>query len=251
MPSEQPGKSSGAAGAQGAAQSPLRSPFASEIAFAAAAVDSVSAPLPPAEQSYADQITNRDRRAQFAAGRSAARLALQAFRSELGTAAIPRSERGVPLWPEGIVGSISHVATVAAAAVGPQERYFGIGLDLERASRMITPRIAAHICLPEEHEWAETDPDLRQQRLVALFSAKEALYKAVHPHWQVFLAFKDARLRYDPLSGAFDAEVLRMRRNNQLLPAPEALRSVRILSLQLPCDAQETLIVSGCAVPRS
>src|SRR6267143_829697 len=80
------------------------------------------------EQSLGPRAVER-RRVYFSMGRAAAREAL----AELGIygIAIERGPSGEPLWPDGIVGAISHAGDVAIAIVGRQNDYAGLGIDAE------------------------------------------------------------------------------------------------------------------------
>ncbi|KGK58334.1 phosphopantetheinyl transferase [Xanthomonas cannabis pv. phaseoli] len=76
----------------------------------------------------------RKRQAEYFFGRLAARLALRQKSLipldsllQIGTGSARE-----PVWPAMAVGSISHTAELAAAAVAPQARWRGVGIDLER-----------------------------------------------------------------------------------------------------------------------
>jgi 4'-phosphopantetheinyl transferase EntD len=62
----------------------------------------------------------------------AARLVARELLAELGIfdADLPRSPSGAPVWPAGIVGSLSHDGEIAVAAVARAEVYAGIGIDV-------------------------------------------------------------------------------------------------------------------------
>jgi 4'-phosphopantetheinyl transferase EntD len=105
----------------------------------------------------------------------AARLAAREALASLGgpaDAPLPRSPGRFPIWPQGFVGSLAHDETVAVAACARASDYAGLGVDVEPAGP-----------LPEEvAEIALFGPELRdpaQGR--AIFCAKEAVYKAIHP----------------------------------------------------------------------
>src|SRR5580692_7617313 len=72
------------------------------------------------------------RRAEFVAGRLCAREALAALGAP--STRVPRGIDGAPEWPTGFVGSISHTAELAFAAVAPAAEARGLGLDVERTS---------------------------------------------------------------------------------------------------------------------
>ncbi|MFG2985989.1 4'-phosphopantetheinyl transferase superfamily protein [Streptomyces sp. NPDC048258] len=107
------------------------------------------------------------RRREFAAGRLAARRAVAALGGRPG----PVLRAGCrPLFAPAVEGSLSHSGGWAVAAVGPGRRFAGVGVDLETgASRpVLGPRTARLFCSPDDDA----------SDLLALFSAKESVYKA-------------------------------------------------------------------------
>src|SRR4051812_40427195 len=84
------------------------------VAGAEAFDDSAPAPLFPVEAELVAAAGTR-RRAEFATARACARTAL----GKLGHApvAVPRGDRGAPVWPAGIVGSLTHCDGYRAATV--------------------------------------------------------------------------------------------------------------------------------------
>lgn len=137
------------------------------------------------------------RRREFSAGRCCARQALR----ELGCAdtAIIHDQNGAPVWPQGIVGSITHSAMHAAAAAAKASRLHGLGIDLETVSRVSTAITDKILTDPEKKRLWQLPDDTAQQRLLALFfSAKEAIYKCLHPLLQCQIGFADARIECVP-----------------------------------------------------
>ena len=111
------------------------------------------------------------RLAEFAAGRTAARRAMAALGVPMAT--IPMGEDRAPIWPQGVVGSISHCAGACMAVAGRPSDFAGIGLDLEPAqplARDLWPTILR----PEEVAADGLDA-------LRIFVAKEAAYKAQYP----------------------------------------------------------------------
>ena len=119
------------------------------------------------------------RLAEFAAGRSAARAAMQA----LGhiAAAIPMAKTRAPIWPQGVTGSISHCADACFAIVGKSSDYQGLGLDLE-PNQPLPLDLWPTILRPEElQEMAHLRHEQAAHRALQIFTAKEAAYKAQYP----------------------------------------------------------------------
>ncbi len=166
------------------------------------------APCDPREEALVSARAVEKRHRELRAGRHAAHLALARAGCADHAAPILRGPRNEPLWPDGWVGAITHADVWVGAAVAPRARAAGIGVDVESLARTTGSDITHLVCLPEEVPWVAGHPD----RLRALFSAKETVFKALYPIGGVFLDFKDARLLWrdgDPEgAGTFDAELL-------------------------------------------
>lgn len=147
------------------------------------------------------------RRGEFTTARHCARQALTGLGAPAG--AILTGERGAPLWPDGVVGSITHCDGYRAAVVARLARIASIGVDAEPALPLPAGVLDA-VALPDEQveikELLESAPEVRWDRL--LFSAKESVYKAWFPLTRRFLEFEEARLVFDPAGGTFTAHLL-------------------------------------------
>jgi 4'-phosphopantetheinyl transferase EntD len=116
---------------------------------------------------------------EFAAGRLCARRALAEF-GIVGFALKMAPDR-VPLWPESMVGSISHTRGFAAAVVAERRRFSSLGVDVEAAGG-VKRELWRHICIPAESAWLESLPEAARACAATLvFSAKEAFYKCQYP----------------------------------------------------------------------
>jgi enterobactin synthetase component D len=134
------------------------------------------------------------RRAEFLAGRLAARHALQ--RLGLGAEAGPgRCEDGSPSWPEPAVGSITHGAGRALCAVARRADFRSLGIDAERLlDECAKPELLARICADDERRVLLGLPLSEPQRVSVAFSAKESLFKCLYPLVQRFTDFSSARV---------------------------------------------------------
>lgn len=140
----------------------------------------------PAERAATTRM-RAPRRREFAAGRRAARAAM----AELGLplAAIPMAADRAPLWPEGVIGTISHDDENCLAVIGRRADWAGLGLDLEPALPLPEDLVAT-ICDPGEAADA--------QAARAIFCAKEASYKAISHRIDRVPGFLDMRVRLGP-----------------------------------------------------
>lgn len=157
----------------------------------------------PAEVAALGPATYKRTR-EFRAGRSCARGA----RERLGLPASPvlRGERGEPLWPEGVVGSITHCAGYCACALSPSSLLAGLGIDAEPDAPLPAGVLEA-VAGPGERVGLERlsreRPALNWGRL--LFSAKESVYKACLGPGPA--SFEDATIVIDPEGGSFRADL--------------------------------------------
>ena len=137
------------------------------------------------------------RRLEFAQGRACARAALESL--GLPPVAIPTGSNREPLWPESVVGSITHTDGAAAAVVGHGAQFAGLGLDMESAEPLGEDLIEL-ICRPDE----EGRKDGKHAKL--LFSIKEAIYKCIYPTVRTFVDFQEMKVEVDSGSHRFAAE---------------------------------------------
>jgi len=164
----------------------------------------------PEEQGLVSPRAAEKRRREFSLGRAAAH---EAIRSLLGDSPHPvrKGANGEPLWPEGLVGSITHSGNTAAAAVGRRRDTEGIGIDLEALSKRVSFSISRKVCTEQELGWVQGAgrPEEENLRLRMIFSAKESVYKALFPTGRIFLGFQDAELAWDSRERRFLGRLLK------------------------------------------
>lgn len=148
--------------------------------------------LHPLEQAVVSHSV-RVRKAEFGDARWCAHRALK----ELGLGnglPVLRGDRGMPLWPDGVCGSLTHTNGFRAAVVAPTWAVRSMGLDAEPAQPLpegILGSIARPGELPRLEKLAEAGV-VAPDRL--LFCAKEATYKAWFPMTHRWLGFEDAEI---------------------------------------------------------
>jgi 4'-phosphopantetheinyl transferase EntD len=147
------------------------------------------------------------RRREFVTGRVCAREALALL--GVGPRAIPSGPKGDPVWPEGVVGSITHCEGYRACAVGRGSDFATLGVDAE-VDAPLPEGLLGDIALPEERRrlaaLARERPGASWDRL--LFSIKESVYKAWFPLAERWLGFEDATVTIDPAECTFSARLL-------------------------------------------
>ncbi|MBF4618535.1 4'-phosphopantetheinyl transferase superfamily protein [Clavibacter sp. VKM Ac-2873] len=168
-------------------------------------------PMHPTEASAVARAVP-SRRREFAATRACARTALAALQVLAGEAAadapgsplvaIPKGRGGDPVWPRGVIGSLTHCAGYRAAVVAGRDALRTIGIDAE-----------PHAPLPAEARdvvgWADElapHPPLGTDVHAdcVLFSAKESVGKAHYARYREWLGFADLHVTLHP-GGAFTA----------------------------------------------
>ena len=165
-----------------------------------------SHPVLPAEEPFVVGAAIR-RRQEFAAVRHCARQGLSA----LGLPSVPvRSDsRGAPVWPDGVVGSMTHIAGYCAAAVATAGEFCAVGIDAESHRRLPTDVIIL-VCSEAERQHvrrlAAAVPHVSWE--VVVFSAKESAYKTWYPLTLGWLDYDDVAIQIDPGRRRFIARVL-------------------------------------------
>ena len=126
---------------------------------------------------------------EFAAGRLCARRALAEF--GITQFALKMAPDRVPVWPDSMVGSITHTLGFGAAVVAERRRFGSLGIDVEAAGG-VKRELWRHICVPAESAWLESLPQAAQTSAATLlFSAKEAFYKCQYPVTKERMTFAD------------------------------------------------------------
>lgn len=176
------------------------------VASAEAFDDPPDAVLFPEEEAVISRAVEKRRR-EFRTVRHCARLAL----GELGIApvAVLPGEHREPLWPPGIVGSMTHCAGYRAAAVARGRDLLSIGIDAE-PHEPLPADVLGLIALGEEQAsltgLAAAERTRCWDRL--LFCAKETVYKAWFPLTHRWLGFQDVAITIDPVEGTFAVRLL-------------------------------------------
>ncbi|CAD5296193.1 Enterobactin synthetase component D [Bosea sp. 62] len=129
------------------------------------------------------------RRAEWLAGRCCASEALRLLTGQ-GTCPGMAPDRS-PVWPEGTLGSISHSGDVAVAIAAHTGSCLGIGIDIERImDGQAASEIAPEALTPWECRHLANDPF----SITLAFSAKESLFKALHPLLRRPMSFRASEL---------------------------------------------------------
>jgi len=178
--------------------------FAEPVVTVSATEAMESGALLPAEAACIPRALSKRRR-EFTAGRLCAREAL----AQLGIHGFPLvvGEARVPVWPPGVVGSISHCRGFCGVAVARADAVAGLGLDVERAEAL-EPELVARICTPRERERLRARAGAPDPGKLT-FCAKESFYKCYFPLTREFLGFQDVEVEFEPDQRGFRARLVR------------------------------------------
>lgn len=133
------------------------------------------------------------RQAEYLAGRVAAMNALADFGVVSEQVLIGRNRS--PIWPTKFFGAISHTDKSAFALVGKKTHYRYVGIDCEHVFSSETAlEVEPMILNASEKTYLSMLGVDYLCFLTLTFSAKETLFKALHPHVQEYFDFDAAEI---------------------------------------------------------
>ena len=202
----------------------IESLFSDPVITLAATPEMWSGTLLPEEEACLSPRAVPKRRREFTAGRVCARTAL--LRLGVRDFPIVAGPDRAPVWPPGVVGSLSHCGDYCGVALARRGAIAGVGLDVERA-RPLQGRVVEIICTEAERRKLDALPDLSSGLwAMIVFSAKESTYKCYHPLMKTFLDFHDVEIDLTPEDSSFTARVLKARGADGG-PAAPGIRTLR------------------------
>lgn len=144
------------------------------------------------------------RRREFLTVRACARAAMQDLRQT--PVPILPSTGGAPLWPVGLVGSMTHCTGYRAAAVARAADVVSLGIDAEPNSPL-PDGVLEQAALPDDLPALVHIQRLGVAADRLLFSAKEAVFKTWYPVTHRWLDFEDVHVELRP-DGTFTAHLM-------------------------------------------
>ncbi|WP_305810507.1 4'-phosphopantetheinyl transferase family protein [Photobacterium leiognathi] len=139
------------------------------------------------------QRSAKKRQAEFIAGRYLAKLCLMELTGRYSNVAIGAHRE--PLWPNGLVGAISHTYSKAVALVAKKDDFPFIGIDVEHwLDRETSLKVGADIYDGNELDLLMTQGLSLEVATSLIFSAKESLFKATFPFIGHYFGFESARV---------------------------------------------------------
>ncbi len=140
----------------------------------------------PEEISYV-QDTVQKRQREFHAGRKLARRALHEI-AQIDPPILMDKNR-LPVWPPGILGSISHTNEYVVVAVGYRRLIANLGIDIAEENSVDCDLRSEILSVAE----ISSDPQSTIDLTVS-FSIKEAIFKSVFPVYLRYFEFTDIRI---------------------------------------------------------
>ncbi len=155
---------------------PLSMPHLTIVGFAFRILDPWK---PPHDLPHQLRQAVPKRQAEFVAGRKAAAAACRLLGIEASNLPIGLDRR--PVWPPDTVGSISHSDSLAVAVIARRAACAGVGIDVERLREEPVTDYLVPGTVSEAEITLLRDHFGREQAALLLFSAREAVFKAISP----------------------------------------------------------------------
>lgn len=157
-------------------------------------------------QKYADNLFNQfdisfpasvqksvvKRKSEFLAGRLCAKKCLSQYdlvsQVSIGT-------HREPVWPDGVLGAISHTNNIAGALITKSQDISGVGLDIENVmSNETMHSISSQIMSKEELHYCNSYNADNNTIYTLVFSAKESFFKAAFSQVQKYFDFNAVKV---------------------------------------------------------
>lgn len=174
------------------------------LAVAVSPISDASAELALAERDVVSNV-KKSRLCEYATGRRLARELLRGLGAQHSV--VTQSADRSPRWPLGFVGSIAHTDQQCIVVVARARDYRSVGVDLEPLEP-IEDELFEVIATHSEWKVISKEPSSRRGLAVRrLFTAKEAVYKCVHPVLGAFLDFDEIEIAFGADGASFTAAV--------------------------------------------
>lgn len=126
------------------------------------------------------------RRSEHFAGRYCCSVLLKQYSDYSNTVG---SHNGIPVWPEGWTGSISHTDKYAIAVASKENADLCLGIDIEQHIPELLLQTADLFTTTNEQKYLMSLSIPYSLALLIVFSAKESLFKALYPELNGFIDF--------------------------------------------------------------
>lgn len=143
------------------------------------------------------------RKRDFVSGRVCAHRALESIGIRPSPVLIDR-DRG-PIWPKGVVGSITHCDYLYAAAVALKSNFIGLGIDIE-LNKEFPEEIESYVFTESENILIYDHPEIDSLKML-IFSYKESIYKCICPIVKRYIDFHEVEVTINTFSNTLFAKL--------------------------------------------
>lgn len=158
--------------------------------------------LLPKERSIV-QLASSKRKREFATGRILAHRAMSVLLGTEHQYPILRGNGGEPLWPDEVVGSITHCDGYCAAAVALKHQFLSLAIDAEPLAPL-EDEVLNRICDDVEIQMIDRlESKGKKFWRAIIFSGKECIFKSQYPTRRNFVDFQDIRISISPETNTF------------------------------------------------
>ena len=152
--------------------------------------------LLPLEEKQLGDVCDK-RRAEFSAGRNCARRLMVALHGD--PVPLLTGDYRQPMWPQGMVGSISHADEICAVALARTDDVASLGVDVE-VLESLDDAVTDLVLTPAE-QVATRNADGWVRKLI--FSIKESNYKCCYHQVRSFIDFQQCEVRLNMREQSF------------------------------------------------
>lgn len=175
------------------------------LAYAGQSIDSVNGFVFPQELAHIQNAVIKRQR-EFIAGRILVRQACR--RLGCPEAPVLADARRCPVWPSGMVGSISHTDEYCGAAVGLASQYQSIGFDVEQIYKVKSVLWPTFCTVNELNKISALPLSIQQKHAALVFSAKESFYKCHFQLHRLFFLFTNLEIDWNWGTSQFTISIL-------------------------------------------
>jgi 4'-phosphopantetheinyl transferase EntD len=128
------------------------------------------------------------RQSEFLVGRYTALEAVRTLGIKIDNISIGRHRN--PIWPNGILGSITHTNQKVICSISAGENFSYLGIDLEHIIPLkLLEDIKREIINKDEEQLIKISSEPYQNVFTIIFSAKESIFKALYPYVECYFDF--------------------------------------------------------------
>ena len=144
----------------------------------------------------------KKRQTEFITGRSCARAAIKSLGDP--PQSILKGKHGAPIWPQNIVGSISHCKNMATAICSKKKHHQSIGIDIELNNPLATNIVPA-VLTKKEQQFLKQTTNINN---TVFFSIKESVFKCYYPLTNELFDFLDVEISINAKTESFSIKWL-------------------------------------------